>query len=200
MTHARGRFVASAIVVLVLSTAPFAQTSTPGPPARGQRPAGPGRAGRAGLPPITPNMNQQQIQGYIDTWAVIQARTVLKLTDEQDANFIARLQRIQTIRRRQMQEHRRLMGELNALLVADPAGRPEDIDALVKALGDAKDAEAADLKKAYLDLDAVLTPWQRGRFRQFEDQVERMKIELLGKIKGGAGGDAAPTPGRSGRF
>jgi Spy/CpxP family protein refolding chaperone len=177
-----------ALALVVAGTTAFAQTPTQTPPppaAKGARQAGPGRAGRAGLPPVTANMNPQQLQMYIDTWAVMQARAVLKLTDEQEPNFIARLQRIQAIRRKQMQEHRRLMGELNLLLNSNPVGKPEDIDAHVKALSDAQETEAADLKKAYLDLDAVLTPWQRGRFRQFEEQVERRKVELLGLIKNG---------------
>lgn len=206
MTHTGRKLVASVFVLAVLtSSAASAQTQTPPPVGRGARPAGAGRAGRAGLPPVTANMNPQQLQIYIDTWAVMQARAVLKLTDDQEPNFIARLQRIQAIRRKQMQEHRRLMGELNGLLNSTPVGKAEDIDAHVKALADAQETEAADLKKAYLDLDAVLTPWQRGRFRQFEEQIERRKIELLGLIKNPGGDTLPPTPapsgpGRGGRF
>jgi len=195
MTHARRGLVAFGVVLVLAGASVLAQTTTP--PARGQRPAGAGRAGRAGLPPITANMNPQQLQAHVDAWELLQATQVLKLSDEQYLTFGARLQRIQMIRRKQMQEHRRLMGELNLLLNSNPVGKPEDIDAHVKALGDARETEAADLKKAYLDLDAVLTPWQRGRFRQFEDQVERMKIELLAKIKGP--GDATPPPVNPGR-
>ena len=47
---------------------------------------------------------------------------------------------------------------------------------------------AVEVRKAYQDLDAVLTPWQRGRFRTFEEQLERRKVELLAKIGGGGGG------------
>ena len=195
MTHTRTGLIASVFVLVLAATSLVAQTPTP--PARGQRPGGAGRAGRAALPAITANMNPQQLQTYLDAWALVQANNVLKLSEEQYPNFAARLQRIQMIRRKQMQEHRRLMGELNLLLNSNPVGKPEDIDAHVKALGDARETEAADLKKAYLDLDAVLTPWQRGRFRQFEDQVERMKIELLAKIKGP--GDATPPPVNPGR-
>jgi hypothetical protein len=199
MRRARHLWIAAIAMVATLSTGmAFGQTPTPPPAARGQ-----GRAGRAGLPAIQPNMNQQQLQTYIDAWALIQAQTALKLSDEQVPNFIARLQRLQQVRRRHMAERRRIMGELNLLLNASPAAAGEDIDAHVKALGDADDTQAADLKKAYLDLDAVLTPWQRGRFRQFEEQVERKKIELLAKIGPPVGPPVgqpnAPAPGR-GRF
>ena len=36
--------------------------------------------------------------------------------------------------------------------------------------------------RAYQDLDASLTPWQRGRFRLLEEQIERRKLELLTKL------------------
>jgi hypothetical protein len=189
--------VGTLLITVAGETAAFAQTPTPPaatPPARGQRPPA-GRAGRAGLPPITPNMNQQQLQVYMDAWAVVQARTILQLSEEQEPNFIARLQRIQAIRRRQLQEHRRIMQELVGLLNANPPARNEDIDAHVKALQDTRETEATDLRKAYLDIDAVLTPWQRGKFRQFEEQIERRKIELLAKIGGAAEApEATPLP------
>ena len=38
---------------------------------------------------------------------------------------------------------------------------------------------AAELRKAYTDLDEVLDVRQQARFRVFEEQVERRKIELL---------------------
>jgi hypothetical protein len=178
MSRTRRLSIAIAVITIVAAlTTGTAFGQTPPPAGRGQ-----GRAARAGLPPITPNMNQQQLQGYMDAWAVIQAQVALQLTDDQYPNFVARLQRLQMVRRRHMMERRRLMGELVVLLNASPAARGEDIDGRVKALADVDETQAVDLKKAYLDLDAVLTPWQRGKFRQFEEQVERKKIELLGKI------------------
>jgi hypothetical protein len=141
------------------------------------------------------NISPQQLQDYLDTYALVQAKRVLVLNDEQTPVFNARLQRIQMLRRRHMGERRRIMGELVGLLNANPAARNEDIDARIKALDDASDALAVELKKAYLDLDAVLTPWQRGRFRQFEEQMERQKIDLLTRIGGGGtGGGSAPQP------
>jgi Spy/CpxP family protein refolding chaperone len=203
MTRTRFWMLATAVATLVSTSAVFAQTAPPASQqtaaGRAQKPAG---RGRAALPPITPNMTPQQLQVHMDAWEMVQAQTVLQLTDDQFPNFVGRLQRLQELRRRQLQEHRRIMQELNGLLYASPAAKPEDINARVKALDDARDTEATDLKKAYLDLDAVLTPWQRGRFRQFEDQVERRKIELLGIITGGRGAATptpAPTPGRGRR-
>jgi len=188
------QLVIAAVVIAATMTTGTAFGQVPPPP--GGR--GPGRAARAGLPAVTPNMNPQQLQNLMDAWAAIEAQKALQLSDEQYPNFVARLQRLQMVRRRHTMERRRIMGELIGLLNANPAARGEDIDARVKALGDVDDTQAVEVKKAYLDLDAVLTPWQRGRFRQFEEQVERMKIDLLGKIRPQARGGAPNGPGRFG--
>ena len=44
--------------------------------------------------------------------------------------------------------------------------------------------------QATLEIDGVLTPWQRGRYRMFEELVERRKIEMLRSIGAGRGGTA----------
>lgn len=197
MTRARCAWLAAVVTTAMLSTnLAFGQTAAVAPakqtpdPARGQR-AGAGRAGRAALPPITANMNQQQLQAFIDTYALMQAKTALQLTEEQVPNFVARLQRLQDIRRRHMAQHRRLMNEMGELIKSTTAGRDEGITAHLQALNDASEGAAVELRKAYQDLDAVLTPWQRGRFRQFEENLERKKIELLTAI---GGGRATPPP------
>jgi hypothetical protein len=38
---------------------------------------------------------------------------------------------------------------------------------------------AAETRKAFDDLDALLAPRQQARFRVFEAQIERRKLELL---------------------
>ena len=149
------------------------------PPVRGGR-----AGGRAPLPPIAPNMNQQQLQAYIDTYAVVQAERDLQLTADQYPTFVGRLRRMQDIRRRQQMDKRKLLGEMNGLLQGGESGRDEAILAHVKALDDLSQRTAAELQKAYQELDSGLTPWQRGRYRMFEEQLERRKIELLAKING----------------
>lgn len=172
----------------LMSTVAFAQTPPPvgrqTQAGRAQRPARPG--GRAALPPAGPNMTPQQLQAHIDAYALVQAERELQLTNEQYPNFVGRLRRLQEIRRRHLMERRKLMQEIRGLLAGDAAGRDERITERLRALQDAADTTAADLRKAYQDMDAVLTPWQRGRFRLFEDELERRKIELLAKIGGGA--------------
>ncbi len=179
--------VSVAVAAMVsASAAAFAQTPTP-PPAgqQAQVGRGPRGGGRAALPPITPNMNQQQLQAYMDAYALVQAEKELVLTAEQYPNFVARLRRLQEVRRRQMGERRRILTELGGLLQGTEAGRDEAITARVSALDEGALRTANEVRKAYQDLDAVLTPWQRGRFRTFEEQLERRKVELLAKIGSG---------------
>jgi len=192
MTRARLRSVAGAVVAMALCTSmAFAQTP---PPANKQQPltgrgqrGGAARVGRPALPPITPNMNQQQLQAYIDAYALVQAERELQLTDDQFPDFVRRLHRLQDVRRRHQMERRRIMGELNGVLQGGAQGGKDDaILERLRALDDVAQRALGEVGKAYAELDGVLTPWQRGRFRFFEEQLERRKIELLSKI--GAGG------------
>src|SRR5262245_50339860 len=180
----------------VLAQAPQKQAAreqqTPPPGGRGARPA----AGRA-LPPITTNMNQQPLQAWIDAYAIVQAQKDLQLTDEQYSPFVSRLLKMQDVRRRQVGERRRLLGQLNGLMQQGQGAegsRDEAILASVKALDDQAQRSSAEVRQAYQEIDAILTPWQRGRYRMFEEQLERRKVDLLSKI----GAPAAPAPGRGG--
>ena len=149
-----------------------AQAAARGPRAQPQRPA---------LPPIGRGMNAIQLQQHLDALALTQAREHLKLDDEQFGAFAPKLLRLQTVRRRMMQERRRTMVELNQLLSAQT---PSDdaIATKVRAFDDTNRRGAEELVKAFQELDGVLSPWQRGRFRVLEEQMERRKLELLTKL------------------
>jgi hypothetical protein len=49
----------------------------------------------------------------------------------------------------------------------------------VKALDDLQQRSADQVRKLTAEMDAVLTPFQRARFRLFEEQIERQKLDLL---------------------
>jgi len=181
------RVIASVLLTAVLASpgTAFAQDPTPTgtPPARGQRGAG------RGMPPAPANMNQQQLEAWLDTYAVVQAQRQLVLTDEQYPNFVFRLRKLQDVRRRRRIERRKLMNELAGFVQSAAApGRDENILARLRALDEGTDSGAAEMRKAYQELDAVLTPWQRGRFRLFEEQLERQKVDLIAKTKIAGGG------------
>ena len=184
------------MLILVAALMPvgsvLAQTTRPQGGQQQQQSPPPVRTGRAGgratLPPIPPNMNQQQMQAWMDTYALVQAERDLQLTADQYPTFVGRLRRMQDIRRRHQMEKGRLLREMNGLLQGGESGRDEAILAHVKALDDLSQRAASELQKAYQELDSGLTPWQRGRYRMFEEQLERRKVELLSKINANPGG------------
>ena len=163
------------IPILVFAQA-AAQDQPPAKPARGQT-----GAARPALPPVGRGMNAMQLQQHLDAFALIQAEQQLKLSTEQYSAFAPKLIRLQTVRRRMMQSRRRLLNELNQLLTA-PTPSDEQITEKTKAFDDVNRQGNDEVIRAYQDLDASLTPWQRGRFRLLEEQIERRKLELLAKI------------------
>jgi hypothetical protein len=177
----------------------FAQDPPPPtPPPQGQTDPQRGRAGRGGrqnLPPVSPTMNMQEVQKWIDTWALIEAERALQLTQEQYPNFVARLTRLQNLRRRAQMERRRALGELGSLAQGPGPHRDDVIAEKLKALDDLTQRAAQDIRQAYADLDAVITPAQRARFRLFEEVIERRKVDLLSKVRN-PGPPPAPRPPR----
>jgi hypothetical protein len=163
----------------------------PPDPQRGRGP----RGGRQNLPPASPNMNMQEVQKWIDTWALIEAERALQLTQEQYPNFVARLTRLQNVRRRAQMERRRSLGELSGLAQGPGPHRDDVITEKLKVLDELNVRAAADIRQAYADLDAVITPAQRARFRLFEEVIERRKVDLLAKVRNPAGPPPAPPPG-----
>ena len=177
----------AATLALGPASVAMAQSASPTPAVTKQQAPPPGRAGRAAgprgnPPPVSPNMSPAQLQALLDGYAVVQAQKQLKLTDEQYPNFVAKLTKLQDVRRRHQIDRRRLMGELSGLLQAAEGGQDDAIGVRVKALDDLNQRIIGEVRQAYQDIDAVLTPWQRGRFRMFEEQLERQKVEMLSKI------------------
>jgi hypothetical protein len=77
---------------------------------------------------------------------------------------------------------------LNGLVQAGQSASESAIDQRLAALEALATRTSTELRQAYREIDTLLTPWQRGRFRLFEEQLERRKIELLTRIgRGGSG-------------
>jgi Spy/CpxP family protein refolding chaperone len=140
-------------------------------PARQPRPLpapGPG----AGFSPA-------EVQRWFDAFVLVQAQQVLDLGGDQYAKFVTAMRSLQEVRRRNQQERMRLVRELARLSGPQGTGDEPAIQAALASLK-AHDAKAVqELEQAYAAVDAVLTPRQRARFRVFEDNMERRKLELL---------------------
>ena len=140
----------------------------------------PGRPGPT-PPGITDNMTPGEIQRLFDAYLIMEAQPFLTLTDQQYPQFLVRLRALQETRRRNQQQRIQLMGELQRL--TNPRLNATANDSQLKerltALQDLETRTAAEMRKAYTALDEVLDLRQQARFRVFEEQIERRKIELL---------------------
>jgi hypothetical protein len=153
------------------------------PPARG-RPGNP-----AGLSPV-------EVLNMLDAYALVQAETALELRDGQYGEFVTRLKRLHETRRRNQQARNRQIQELRRMTLPparsqQPQAKPVDDSVIAERLKTLKDHDtraAAELNRAYEALDEVLDVRQQARFRAFEENLERRKIDLLMRERRGAAG------------
>lgn len=132
-------------------------------------------------PPAAGDLRPGEIQRLFDAYFVMEAQQALGLTDAQYAPFLTRLRALQETRRRFLASRAAMLGDL-ARMSSPRAPRPADDTALraqLSALQELESRSAAETRKAYGDLDALLEPRQQARFRVFEDQLERRKLELM---------------------
>jgi hypothetical protein len=125
-------------------------------------------------------MTPAEIQKLFDAYIVVEAQRALELSDAQYPQFIAKLRLLQDTRRRNQQERNQLMQRLQRLTAPRaPVVESGVIEGVLKSLQELEARTAAEIRKAYADLDQVLEVRQQARFRVLEEQVERRKIELL---------------------
>jgi hypothetical protein len=129
-------------------------------------------------PAVTPN----EIQRMFDAYALVQAQDQLHLNDDQYPRFLVRFKSLQEVRRRSLQEHTRLVGELRRLLML---GQPDEaqLKERMQELQEVDSRAVADVKRAYDGLDQVLDVKQQAHLRVFEEQMERRKIELITRAR-----------------
>lgn len=166
------------VAALVLAVSGFL---LPVPGAAAQAPAE--RADR----PAAQGISNPELIRMLDTYALVQAQDALQLSDSQYGQFVTRLKKLQETRRTNTQRRHRILQQLRVLTardaVADERAVREQLDAL-----HAHDATAADqMRRAYQSLDEVLDARQQARFRVFEEQMERRKLDLLMRARDRAG-------------
>lgn len=155
------RAAALALVVLCGATAAHAQN----------------RPLRRGLPQAE-GVAPGEIQRLFDAYVVMQAQQELQLTDEQYPRFLARVKALQAVRQKTVAERGRILQQLrrlNAAVTLDEA----QVKVQLKALAELDDRAASDARDALAGIDQVLDVRQQARFRLFEDQMERRKVDLL---------------------
>ena len=138
------------------------------------------------LPSQSVDMRPAQVQQLFDAMLVMQAQEALSLNEQQYARFLMRLRVLQDARRRNQQERNRLIAELQRLTnprVVRQNVPESDIKERLVALQELEARSAAELRRAYEGIDEVLDVRQQARFRVFEEQIERRKLELIGRAR-----------------
>jgi hypothetical protein len=176
-----GRVVLVAALTAAMSAPGLvaAQGPPPQPPPPGEPPAqgGPPPPGGGGV-----EIRPGQVQQLFDAMLVMQAQEELSLSEPQYARFLTRLRVLQETRRRNLQERTRLINELQRLTNARRGGATVgegDLKQRLTSLQEVESRSAADMRKAYDAIDEVLDVYQQARFRVFEEQIERRKLELI---------------------
>ena len=155
------RALAALAVVLVCSHPSAAQTAMPAPDAAQLRPG--------------------EIQRLFDAYLVMEAQQSLGLSDTQYPPFLTHLRALQDTRRRHLAARAALLAELARMTAPRAATQASEaaIRERLTALQELESRSAAESRRAYNDLDGLLDARQQARFRVFEDQIERRKLELM---------------------
>lgn len=182
------RYTARLVAVVALCVVVGAGSlGAQGRPGRGRGLSGPGALTDAGAAPA-------EIQRLFDAYLLMQAQQALQLTDDQFPRFLARVRTLQEVRRRGQIERGRLLRDLRRLS-EDPAGsQDEPVRAQLKALAELEGRLVAEVRQALDGVDQVLDLRQQVRFRLFEEQMERRKVELMMRARQANRAGKAPQP------
>ena len=118
-----------------------------------------------------------ELARLFDAYTVMQAQEALGLDDARFGPFVTRLRALQELRRRHVRDKALLMRDLRQLLQGNGNEAPlrEKLDALTRL----DESHRLDEQKARDAIDELLDVRQQARFRLFEEQMERRKLELL---------------------
>jgi hypothetical protein len=150
-------------------------------------------AAQQDAPPERPNriraegLTPADVEDMLDALALMQAEKHLQVSDTQYPTFVTRLKNLHQTRKRNRQGRIQAVRELQRLTAPN---RPPSDESIVrerlKALREHDDRAAAELRKAYDALDEILDARQQARFRVFELELERRKLDLLVRARQGA--------------
>ena len=148
------------------------------------------------------DMTPGEIQQLFDAYLVMEAQQALQLTDQQYPQFLTRLQDAAGHAPPQPAGAQPIDGAVAAPHQSAPRRSAVDeaeIKERLTALQELESRTAAEMRKAYNALDEVLDVRQQARFRVFEEQIERRKIELLMRARQQNRANSSPIAGPCGR-
>jgi hypothetical protein len=161
--HAKS-IVAPVLVVIVLGLAGSARAQA--------------RAGGAPDEAVSP----VELQRMFDAYSIVQAQEFLKIGDDQYVKFLPRFKTLLDTRRQTLQQRTRVLNVVRRLLMDSQPDEGMLRDAL-KQLQEIDSRGEADGRKAYEAIDQVLDLRQQAKFRVFEEQMERRKLELVTRAR-----------------
>lgn len=135
---------------------------------------------QAAQPDASADLAPGEIQRLFDAMLIANAQRDLALSDKQYPDFITRLRGLQDTRRASLTQRAKIMADLQRLTnPRTPAGEESAIRERLASLQELETRSAADLRRAYTQIDEVLDVRQQARFRVLEEQIERRRLELL---------------------
>jgi Spy/CpxP family protein refolding chaperone len=166
-----------AVGVTQEASAPPPQTGAPPPPPPQEPQVDPGQ------------LTAAQVEQEFDNFALGQAQRQLGLAEAQYFRFARAYRELQMVKRRALRERRAMTNELGALVrQPGPVADPTAVAAKIAALDEQLVQTAVAVQRAHVAIDNVLNLRQRARFRQFEQQMEQKKLELLALAQAGGRG------------
>ena len=145
--------------------------------------AGPAHAqGRAGGASEDAAVSPVELQRMFDAYSIVQAQEFLKISDDQYAKFLPRFKALLDTRRQALQQRTRVLNVVRRLLMDAQPDEAMLRDAL-KQLQDIDSRGEADARRAHEAIDQVLDLRQQAKFRVFEEQMERRKLELVTRAR-----------------
>jgi len=147
------------------------------------------RAGQGRVAQQADRLEIAELQRLFDAYTVMQAQEALQLDDVQFGQFLPKLKALQDTRRRNEQARVRLVGELARMTAPTAtAGDEAVVRERLRALQELESRSAAELRRAYDTIDQQLDVRRQARFRVFEQNMERRKLQLMLRARRGAPG------------
>jgi hypothetical protein len=130
-----------------------------------------------------------ELQRLFDAYTVMQAQEALQLDDAQFGQFLPKLKALQDTRRRNEQARGQLLAELGRMTAPSAATLDEAaVRERLRALQDLESRAASEMRRAYETIDQQLDVRRQARFRVFEQNMERRKLQLMLRARRGAPG------------
>lgn len=176
-----------------LQTAPPPQQQTPPdqpPPARVGRPG-------AGRNPAEGGLNMADVNEIFRGMELTSAERILQLSEQQFAPFMNEFRHLQRVRDQHQMQRQRLLNAIRQAINGFNGQPPADdatVEALTKKFDEFERMMDQEIKARHAAVDAVLTVRQRARFRVFQENMERQKMELLAKVMRSQGRGPTPEP------